>query len=182
MSARHFAGMTGLLFLMLCLVPSIGAQEEPLQEITVNPGDTMWSIANKYLKDPQKWPEIVKYNTLPTPDPTIALPGTKIKIPVLLIKEEYRDAHRALPVPSTPPQDRHAVDDGQDQERQHEGLVRRAIPEEDRVRGHQTDGESGYRREQRPRGQERQERERRQHREDVHELRPREDDGKPSPR
>lgn len=66
--------------------------QEVLQEVVVNPGDTMWSIANKYLKDPQKWPEIVKYNQQITSDPTIALPGTKIKIPLLLIKEEFRNA------------------------------------------------------------------------------------------
>lgn len=66
--------------------------EEMLQEITVNAGDTMWGIANKYLKDPQKWPDIVKYNKLPTSDPTMALPGTKIKVPVMLIKEEFRNA------------------------------------------------------------------------------------------
>ncbi|MBV9080905.1 MAG: LysM peptidoglycan-binding domain-containing protein [Elusimicrobia bacterium] len=68
------------------------AVADAMQEITVNPGDTMWSIANRYLKDPQRWPEIVKNNKLPTSDPTIALPGTKIKIPVMLIKEEYRNA------------------------------------------------------------------------------------------
>ncbi len=83
-----FAGTTVFLFLSIASV----AAEEALQEITVNPGDTMWSIANKYLKDPQKWPEIVKYNKLPTADPTLALPGSKIKVPVLLIKEEYQNA------------------------------------------------------------------------------------------
>jgi hypothetical protein len=66
--------------------------DEALQEITVASGDTMWGIANKYLKDPQRWPEIVKYNKLPTSDPTMALPGTKIKVPVTLIKEEFRSA------------------------------------------------------------------------------------------
>ncbi|MFN0117033.1 MAG: LysM peptidoglycan-binding domain-containing protein [Elusimicrobiota bacterium] len=73
--------------------------QEPLQEITVNSGDTMWSIANKYLKDPQKWPELVKYNDQLSSDPTIALPGTKIKVPVLLIKEEYRNAELVTMIP-----------------------------------------------------------------------------------
>lgn len=82
----------------LLLTPPLLAQEV-MQEIKVNPGDTMWSIANKYLKDPQKWPEIVKYNQLPTADPTIALPGSKIKIPVLLIKEEFRIAQLVKFIP-----------------------------------------------------------------------------------
>ncbi|MCG3206009.1 MAG: hypothetical protein KCHDKBKB_02735 [Elusimicrobia bacterium] len=82
-----------LLFSFLLTLPLGGvAAQESLQEVVVSPGDTMWDIANKYLKDPQKWPEIVKVNNLPTADPTIALPGSKIRIPITLIKEEYRTA------------------------------------------------------------------------------------------
>ena len=73
-------------------VPRTSFAQEGLQEVTVNPGDTMWDIANKYLKDPQKWPEIVKVNNLPTADPTIAIPGSRIKIPVSLIRDEFRTA------------------------------------------------------------------------------------------
>lgn len=73
--------------------------QEILQEVIVSPGDTMWDIANKYLKDPQKWPEIVKVNNLPTADPTIAMPGSRIKIPVSLIREEYRTAQLITMVP-----------------------------------------------------------------------------------
>ncbi len=87
-----------LSFLLLLGAAAAFAQEG-LQEVTVNPGDTMWSIANKYLKDPQKWPEIVKVNNLPTADPTIALPGTRIKIPASLIKEEYRTAQLVTMIP-----------------------------------------------------------------------------------
>src|SRR5205823_6534861 len=39
-----------------------------------------------------KWPEIVHANGLQSSDPTIALPGSKLKVPVTLIKEEYRKA------------------------------------------------------------------------------------------
>lgn len=69
------------------------AAKEILQEITVKEGDTLWGIAQTYLKDPKKWPEILKYNQLPLTDPAAALPGMKIKVPVLLIKEELRTAH-----------------------------------------------------------------------------------------
>jgi mannose-6-phosphate isomerase-like protein (cupin superfamily) len=65
--------------------------QDGVQEIVVGPGETLWSIANKYLKDPQKWSEIVRINNLP-PDPTLALPGTRIRIPVTLIKDEFRTA------------------------------------------------------------------------------------------
>jgi len=66
--------------------------EEVMQEITVKDGDTVWSIANYYLKDPKRWPEILKYNNLPINDPSSALPGMKLKIPVLLIKQKLRKA------------------------------------------------------------------------------------------
>lgn len=88
----------GVAISLILLVFPVQAQEI-LQEVTVNPGDTMWNIATKYLQDPQKWPEIVKVNNLPTADPTIALPGSKIKIPVMLIKEEYRTAQLVKMIP-----------------------------------------------------------------------------------
>jgi LysM repeat protein len=81
-----------LLLTLFMAVPQRARAEEIFQEIVVAPGDTMWSIANKYLKDPQRWPDIVKYNNLPTPDPTIALPGTRIRVPMTLVKEEFRNA------------------------------------------------------------------------------------------
>ncbi len=80
------------IFMAALLFSALAMAEEAMQEITVNPGDTMWSLANRYLKDPQRWPEIVKHNKLLSADPTLALPGTKIQIPVQLIKEEYRNA------------------------------------------------------------------------------------------
>jgi len=78
---------------------TVSMAKEVLQEITVVPGDTMWSIANKYLKDPKRWPEIIKNNKELSNDPTVALPGTKIKVPILLIKEEYRNAHLIKLIP-----------------------------------------------------------------------------------
>jgi LysM repeat protein len=63
---------------------------DTFQEIVIQPGDTLWSISNRYLKDPRKWPDIVKANNLQSADPTVALPGTRLKIPVVLIKEEFR--------------------------------------------------------------------------------------------
>jgi len=90
--------LISLLILQL-LCPSSIRAKEVFQEIVVKPGDTLWGIANKYLKDPRRWPEIVKYNKLQSDDPTVALPGTKIRVPLLLIKEEYRNAHLVKMVP-----------------------------------------------------------------------------------
>lgn len=67
-----------------------GKDAVPVQNIIVKPGDTFPSIANTYLKDARKWNEVVKLNSLP-PD-AIAMPGMVLKVPVNLIKEQYRAA------------------------------------------------------------------------------------------
>lgn len=69
------------------------SEETSMQAVVVKPGDTLWSIAHKYLKDPTKWDEILKHNRLPTADPTVALPGMVLKVPVRLIKSGLRAAY-----------------------------------------------------------------------------------------
>lgn len=74
-------------------VPPAGAQEDTakFQNVTVRPGDTLWSISHTYLRDPAKWDQILRYNKLPN-DPTVALPGMVLRVPVNLIKEDMRAA------------------------------------------------------------------------------------------
>jgi hypothetical protein len=86
---RFFKTVAAAILLFFCI--NINAQV--LQEITVRDGDTLWGIANYYLKDPQRWPEIIKYNKLPSSDPSVVLPGMKLRVPILLIKEQLRAAH-----------------------------------------------------------------------------------------
>lgn len=69
------------------------ADETAFQNVVVRPGDTLWGIAHKYLKDPARWDEILKHNKLPTSDPTVALPGLILRVPVKLIKNSLRAAH-----------------------------------------------------------------------------------------
>ena len=82
------------LLLAACLSFTLAgsARAEELQVIVVRPGDTLWSISSTYLKDPTKWNELLKYNKLPSSDPSIALPGMALKVPVRLVKEQYRAA------------------------------------------------------------------------------------------
>lgn len=84
-----------LLCILALLVPlGVPARAaDVLQEITVKEGDTLWGVANFYLKDPQRWPEILKYNKLPATDLNVILPGMKLRVPILLIKEHLRAAH-----------------------------------------------------------------------------------------
>lgn len=75
-----------IIFIIVCY---LGAEE--FQIIKVKPGQTLWQISQIYLKDPTKWDEVVKYNNLPK-DPYQIIVGKELKIPVNLIKEEYRAA------------------------------------------------------------------------------------------
>ncbi|MDO8734812.1 MAG: hypothetical protein Q7K21_06605, partial [Elusimicrobiota bacterium] len=43
------------------------------------------------LKEPSRWPEILKFNNI-SADPNNVLPGMKLKIPVLLIREQLRSS------------------------------------------------------------------------------------------
>ncbi|HCC48146.1 MAG TPA: hypothetical protein DEQ38_08565 [Elusimicrobia bacterium] len=81
-----------LLGLLLSFSAAAPAAPEAMQTIIVKPGDTLWSISNTYLKDPRRWNELLKYNRLPAADPSIALPGMALKVPVNLLKEQYRAA------------------------------------------------------------------------------------------
>ena len=81
-----------LLGFLLLLCPGRAPAAEELQTIVVKPGDTLWSISKTYLKDPKKWNAILKYNRLPSGDPSITLPGSQLRVPVALIKEQYRAA------------------------------------------------------------------------------------------
>ncbi len=84
--------MIKILLGLLLLLKPVSAATEELRTIIVKPGDTLWSISNTYLKDPKKWNLLLKYNRLPAADPSIALPGMALKVPLKLLKEQYRAA------------------------------------------------------------------------------------------
>ena len=81
-----------LMSFLMFLQPASSRAAAELQTIVLKPGDTLWSISNIYLKDPRKWNEILKYNRLSSTDPSIALPGMSLRVPVTLVKEQYRAA------------------------------------------------------------------------------------------
>ncbi|MGM0440891.1 MAG: LysM peptidoglycan-binding domain-containing protein [Elusimicrobiota bacterium] len=62
-----------------------------LLEIRVESGDTLSKFADKYLDDPQKWPQLLEYNEIPSGDPNLIVPGEKLKVPEELVKDEIAD-------------------------------------------------------------------------------------------
>jgi nucleoid-associated protein YgaU len=53
--------------------------EELQRSYTVNRGDTLWEIAERYLQDPERYTEIADTNGIPNPD--LIQPGETLKIP-----------------------------------------------------------------------------------------------------
>ncbi len=80
------------LLLLLALLAGPARAAEKLQDVIVKPGDTLWSISHQWLDDPSRWDEILKHNKLPSSDPTVALPGMTLRVPVRLIKAPLRAA------------------------------------------------------------------------------------------
>jgi len=63
-----------------------------LQLIRVIPGDTLHAIAKLYLKDPDRWKELLKYNVIASGDPDVIHVGDKLLVPVKEIVKSMRAA------------------------------------------------------------------------------------------
>ena len=85
------------LILLCCSVaPAIAATTDDLTEgaperYVVVRGDTLWSIASRYLKSPWKWNELWKLNQAEIPNPHRIYPGD-----VLILDRGYKEARLRL--------------------------------------------------------------------------------------
>ncbi|MEA2082179.1 MAG: FecR domain-containing protein, partial [Elusimicrobiota bacterium] len=68
------------------------AEDNGLQMIRVIPGDTLHAIAKLYLKDPDRWKELLKYNVIVSGDPDVIHVGDKLLVPKKEIKKSMRAA------------------------------------------------------------------------------------------
>lgn len=65
----------------------------------VKKGDTLWDLANYYLKDPFKWPEVFQRNTDIVENPHWIYPGETIRIPSTEVKPEVLARIATKPAP-----------------------------------------------------------------------------------
>jgi len=79
------AALTLLLTLAISLPNLVNAAEE-YWEYTFRPGDSLWRIAEKYTTSVNNWGEILKLNSIDEASDRTILPGTRILIPVLMLK------------------------------------------------------------------------------------------------
>lgn len=80
------------MILLFCFAPGRGKKEEPVgktsfQIVYVREGDSIIDIANMYLKEPERWKELTKYNILVS-TPTMSL----LLVPMNMVKKYLRPA------------------------------------------------------------------------------------------
>lgn len=75
--------------MLLALVfswPNLAAAAEELWEYTMRPGDTLWKVAERYTTSVNNWGELLRINSIEEASDRTILPGTRIVIPVSMLK------------------------------------------------------------------------------------------------
>ena len=75
------------LLLWLCLASSaLAAADGPFWEYSFRPGDSLWSVAQKYTTSANNWKEIQRINHIRQGNNRSIQPGARIVIPVAMLK------------------------------------------------------------------------------------------------
>ncbi|WP_462320170.1 LysM peptidoglycan-binding domain-containing protein [Halochromatium sp.] len=79
-----YVALTGLLSLFAwpqLLVAQVALQPDAPEVYTVRPGDTLWGIAGRFLRDPWRWPEVWEGNP-EIGDPSQIYPGEQLVLDI----------------------------------------------------------------------------------------------------
>lgn len=109
----RFRPTLALVLLGIALAPVSGAAQGEARTHTVKKGDTLWDLAQQYLGDPFRWPEIYRRNTATVQDPNLiypdqvliisgdvaATPGTPADVAVTPTDTMPAEEPEALPMP-----------------------------------------------------------------------------------
>jgi hypothetical protein len=79
---------TALMLMLVIALPSVVSAEEEYWEYTFRPGDSIWDIASKYTTTVNNWVEIQKINEIRQGKDRKIRPGTRIVIPVSMLKQQ----------------------------------------------------------------------------------------------